>query len=220
MYNMDKKGFLIRMLLKSLRIFSKRKQERDISRQRVQDGNREWIITIACISADGTSLSPGLIYQAVSGNIQDTWLQDFDSQHHKAFFASSPSGWTNDKLGYAWLTGVFNQETKNKARRRWRLLFLDSHGSHLTMKFFDYCDANKILLVTYPPHPTHPLQPPDAGTLSPLSRAYSDSLEAFLHISQGLSYITKRDFFQLFWPSWQKALSRENIISSWKTVGI
>jgi hypothetical protein len=118
------------------------------------------------------------------------------------------------------LTGVFDWETKDKAWRRWRLLFLDSHGSYLTIKFFDYYDVNKILLVTYPPYLTHPLQPLDVGIFSPLSRAYSNSLEAFLHISQGLSHITKRDFFQLFWPSWQKALSLENIISSWKTVGI
>ena len=51
----------------------------------LQDGNREWITTIACICADGTSLTPVLIYQAVSGRIQDTWLQDFGPAIHKAF---------------------------------------------------------------------------------------------------------------------------------------
>lgn len=219
-YNMDEKGFLIGMLSKGLRIFSKRKYKQGNFKQRLQDGNREWITAIACICADGTSLSPALIYQAASGDIQDTWLQDFDPQHHKTFFASSPSGWTNDKLGYAWLTGVFDRETKDKARRQWRLLFLDGHGSHLTMKFFDYCDDNKILLATYPPHSTHSLQPLDVGIFSPLSHAYSSELEAYLHISMGLSHITKRDFFRLFFPAWVKALSSKNIISSWRTVGI
>jgi hypothetical protein len=219
-YNMDEKGFLIGMLSKGLRIFSKKKYQEGNFKERLQDGNREWITTIACICADGTSLSPGLIYQAASGDIQDTWLQDFDPQHHKVFFSSSTSGWTNDKLGFAWLTQIFDRETKDKARRRWRLLFLDGHGSHLTMKFFDYCDKNKIILVTYPPHSTHSLQPLDVGIFSPLSKAYSDELEAFLHISLGLSHITKRDFFRLFFPAWGRALTRENIISSWKTVGI
>jgi len=36
----------------------------------------------------------------------------------------------------------------------------------------------------------------------------------------GLSHITKRDFFHLFWPAWEQALSSRNILSSWKTVGI
>jgi hypothetical protein len=63
-YNMDEKGFLIGILSKAKRIFSKRQYEMDGLQQRLQDGNREWITTIACICADGTSLSPGLIYQA------------------------------------------------------------------------------------------------------------------------------------------------------------
>jgi hypothetical protein len=80
----------------------------------LQDGNREWITIIACICADGLALPPALIYQAVSGKIQDTWLQDFELAIYKAFFASSASGWTNNELGMAWLR-VFDCETKEKA---------------------------------------------------------------------------------------------------------
>jgi hypothetical protein len=88
------------------------------------------------------------------------------------------------------------------------------------MKFFNYYDDNKILLATYPPHSTHSLQPLDVGIFSPLSHANSSELEAYLHISMGLSHITKRDFFRLFFPAWTKALSSKNIISSWRIVGI
>ncbi|KAI9037671.1 uncharacterized protein KD926_000087 [Aspergillus affinis] len=218
-YNMDEKGIMIGVLRKAKRIFSKQSFEKGL-KQRLQDGNREWITTIACICADGTSLSPGLIYQAVSSKLQDTWLQDFNPDLHTCFFASSPSGWTNDELGYAWLRDVFDRETKEKARRRWRLLILDSHGSHVNMKFFEYCEANKILLMTYPPHSTHSLQPLDVGIFGPLSTAYSTELERFLNQSQGLCHITKRDFFHLFWPSWESALSPQNVESSWKTAGV
>jgi hypothetical protein len=85
--------------------------------KRLLDGNREWITTIACICADTTALSSGLIYQAASGNIQDTWLQDFKTEEYICFFASSPSRWTNDELGFVWLRDVFNKETKKKTRR-------------------------------------------------------------------------------------------------------
>jgi hypothetical protein len=38
---------------------------------------------------DGTALSPGLIYKAVTGNIQDTWLEEFfPNQNNDCFFAS------------------------------------------------------------------------------------------------------------------------------------
>ncbi|KAF2023109.1 hypothetical protein EK21DRAFT_95187 [Setomelanomma holmii] len=91
-YNMDKKGFLIGVLSKMKRIFSKAAYEQGKLKHIVQDGNREWITTIAYICANGTALTPALIYQAQSGDIQDTWLQDFKAESHCAFFTSSPSG--------------------------------------------------------------------------------------------------------------------------------
>jgi hypothetical protein len=88
------------------------------------------------------------------------------------------------------------------------------------MKFFNYYDDNKILLAIYPAHLTHSLQLLDVGIFSLLSHAYSSELEAYLHISMGLSHITKQDFFCLFFLAWIKALSSKNIISSWRMVGI
>ncbi len=69
---MDEKGFLIGILSKMKRIFSKRRYKEGGIRQTIQDGNREWITIIAYICADGSSLTPALIYQALTGNIQDT----------------------------------------------------------------------------------------------------------------------------------------------------
>jgi hypothetical protein len=74
----------------------------------------KWFSTISCICVDGTSLSPGLIYQAVSGKIQDKWLQDINPNDHHCFFTSSASGWTNDDLGYAWLTTLLVAKQKQR----------------------------------------------------------------------------------------------------------
>ena len=198
MYNMDEKGFLLGMLQKGKRYFSRRKYEETGLKQRLQDGNREWITSIGAICADGTALSPTLIYQAVSGNVQDTWLQDYDPQEQKCYFTSSQSGWTNDKIGYTWLVNTFDRETKAKARRKYRLLILDGHGSHVTMKFIEYCDANRILLAIFPPHSTHTLQPLDVSLFSPLATAYSDEIEKFLHDCQGFCKLSKRASFVCF----------------------
>ena len=73
-YIMDEKGFLNGILSKSKRVFSREQYERGKFKSMLQDGNREWITSIACICADGSTLTPALIYQAVSGNVQDTWL--------------------------------------------------------------------------------------------------------------------------------------------------
>ncbi|EED11535.1 conserved hypothetical protein [Talaromyces stipitatus ATCC 10500] len=118
MYNMNEKAFLIGALSKGQRIFSQRWYQKGEPQQRIQDGNREWITTIACICADETALSPGLIYQAVSRDMQDTWLQDFKPDDHHYLFPSSPSGWTKDELGYAWLITLFDPEKEKREGAR------------------------------------------------------------------------------------------------------
>jgi hypothetical protein len=148
---------MLGVLIRSKRVFSRRLYEKGKIKAHIQDGSREWITLLACICADGSHLEPSLIYQSASGSIQDSWLQAFDPDDHRVHFASSPSGWTNNELGLAWLKYVFDRSTKKKARRSYRLLILDGHGSHLTMDFIEYCNQNRILLAVYPPHSTHTL---------------------------------------------------------------
>jgi hypothetical protein len=75
-YNMDEKGFLIGHLQKVKRIFPKALMRTHKLLGTGQDGARHWTTLTATICADGSSLPPALIYKAVSGNLQDTWLQD------------------------------------------------------------------------------------------------------------------------------------------------
>lgn len=116
-YNMDEKGFMIRISLKRKRIFSQSAYEQGKQKQHLQDRSREWITTIAYICANRTALSPGLIYMAKTGLIQSSWVEDFDPKEHACFFASSESGWTNNELGLEWLKTIFYRETKNQASR-------------------------------------------------------------------------------------------------------
>jgi hypothetical protein len=217
-YNMDEKGFLIGFLSKAKRVFTKAAVQQKKLVGNVQDGSREWVTTVACICADGGWIPPALIYKASTGNIQESWVQDFG--HEEAFFASSPNGWTDNQLGLAWLTQVFDRYTKAKAGRAWRLLFVDGHGSHINMAFLQYCSDNRILVAVYPPHSTHRLQPLDVALFSPLAIYYSQELDVFIRDCQGLSSITKRDFFRLFWPAFIKAFSVDNVCSAWRRTGI
>ena len=45
------------------------------------------------------ALPPALIYQGKSRDLQDSWLDDFKPAEHRAFFATSEKGWSNDELG-------------------------------------------------------------------------------------------------------------------------
>ena len=59
---MDEKGFLISILGKARRVFTKSTYDNGKILGAGQDGNREWITVLACICQDGTYIPPGLIY--------------------------------------------------------------------------------------------------------------------------------------------------------------
>jgi hypothetical protein len=138
-YNMDEKGFAIGVLGRSKRIFSRRQYEKKEVRQARQDGSREWVSLLAAICADGTTLPPSIIFPSKNSTIQSHWVADIETGKHTIHVASSPSGWTNNDIGLAWLEQVFDRYTKPKARLKYRLLIVDGHGSHLTQEFLEYC---------------------------------------------------------------------------------
>jgi hypothetical protein len=221
-YNMDEKGFMIGVIGRSKRVFSKQLWESKEITSAIQDGSRDWVTVVAAVCADGTALPPGIIYTSANSTIQQAWVTDVEVNKHHAFFGSSASGWTNNELSLAWLEQVFDRHTKKKARhgRDWRLLILDGHGSHVTSSFFEYCLRHSILLLIYPPHSTHTLQPLDVVMFKPLASAYTKALTNHTQQSQGLVPVKIGDFFGLFWEAWVESFKKETILQSFLATGI
>jgi hypothetical protein len=121
------------------RVMSKEALESGQITHASQDGSREFISLLACISADGVALPPLLIYRGDSGTLQDTWLEDFGSQD-EAHFAVSTNGWSCNALGIYWLKNIFQHYTSQKVGNRHCLLIVDGHSSHVNMEFINMCD--------------------------------------------------------------------------------
>ena len=185
-----------------------------------QDGSREFISLLATICADGSALPPALIYQGDTYDLQDSWLEDYDSSSDNAYFAVSKKGWTNENLGLSWLSKVFEPTTAKKAGNGRRLLIVDGHSSHVNIKFIEFCDDHNIILAILPPHSTHRLQPLDVGIFSPLATAYSNQIDYAIQSSHGFTRITKRSFWSMFRTAWITALTFENIRSAFAATGI
>ncbi|KAI1665406.1 Pogo transposable element [Pyrenophora tritici-repentis] len=219
-FNMDEKGFQLGRIGRTKRIFSKALYDQKGVRQALEDGSTEWITVLACICSDGSVLSPSLIFKGANGAVQSSWVDAIQVGEHSVFTTSSPSGWSNNDIGLAWLKEVFERETRRHASTGYRLLLLDGHGSHVTMDFINYCNDHKILLAVYPPHATHTLQPLDVVMFKPLANAYSTELAEYLQDSQGLLNISKGDFFPLFWRAWSKTFKPLLIKRSFEATGI
>jgi hypothetical protein len=72
------------------RIMSKKAYETGGITGASQDGNREFISLLACVSAIGVALPPALLYctKGESGGLQDGWLQDLQAGE-SAYFGVS-----------------------------------------------------------------------------------------------------------------------------------
>ena len=70
-YNVDKKGFLIRISTKIRRIISRNIYEKGRYTQVIHDSNHEFITCIIYISALGTAIPPVLLYKGASRDLQD-----------------------------------------------------------------------------------------------------------------------------------------------------
>ena len=71
-YNWDEKGFLIGLANAVKRIMTRKAFESGRIRNTKQDGNREFITLLACVSALGKALPPCLIYTGESGDLQES----------------------------------------------------------------------------------------------------------------------------------------------------
>ena len=173
------------------RIMTKKTYEQSRIRYFQQDGSREFISLLACICADGTALSPALIYQGVSNDLQSSWIDDLDEQD-QAYFTVSSNEWINNELDLTWLWR-FDRDTQHKDNKR-RLLIVDGHSSHLNMTFLKLADSLRILILVLPSHTTHRLQSLDVGLFGPLTKAYIKRLDVYIH--EGLRWVsmTKRLF--------------------------
>jgi hypothetical protein len=218
-YNMDKKGFLIGITSRQKRVFSKQLWEQKRVTAGLQDGSQEWITVLATICADGSLLDLAVIYKE-KGKLCSSWVHNVEAGRHQVFSTTSPTGWSNDNVGLAWLEQVFDCLTKRKAQSSYRILIIDGHGSHLTRKFLSYCLANKILLCVLPPHSTHSLQPLDIVLFLPLLTAYSVRLSQHLQCSMGLLPVKKGDFFALFWDAYIISFTAANIYKAFEATGV
>ena len=188
-------------------------------RQAAQDGSREFISLLACISAIGIHFPPVLIYKGEGYDLQNTWVEDLKPED-QAYFGSSSNGWSNDGFGVQWLVQVFDQHSRRLAGHRKRLLIVDGHSSHVNMRFLTKCDELRVVVLILPPHSTHRLQPLDVGLFQPLSTAYSQEVDEFMTKGLGLVSMSKRKFWSLFKPAFQAAFTQKNIQFAFRKAGI
>ena len=158
-YNMDETGVLI-SAPKSLRVLVGRD---DLCNYRGAGVQRTLVTAVECISADGRSLEPLIIWPAATHG--STWTTHPTPGWH---FACSESGYTNSAINLYWIRHVFDPATRSRANGKPRILISDGFAPHESLEVMTFCFANNIILCRLPSHTSHKLQPCDVGVFGSL----------------------------------------------------
>ncbi|XP_046903843.1 uncharacterized protein LOC124485966 [Hypomesus transpacificus] len=65
------------------------------------------------------------------------------------------------------------------------LLLLDNHWSHLSLAAIDFCRSNGIVLLSFPPHCSHRLQPLNRSVFGPLKRYVNTAADHWMRTHPG-----------------------------------
>jgi len=168
---------------------------------------------MACGAADGSHIRPFVIFKAEHQS--PSWRHNNVAN---CAFGNSPNGWTDNELTLWWLINVFDEDTRQKANGRRRVLLLDGHGSHLTLEFIQYARQANITVICYPPHTTHLLQGLDVVAFAQLKRIYARHVKAFE--TDTCRSVRKADFGKVFGNAFLEAFTPELVAKMFEATGV
>ena len=208
-YNMDETGVMLSKL-GSVKVLVGKDDLRDYRGAGVK---RTMVTAIECISADGRSLLPLIIWPAATH--RSNWTTYPTPGWH---YGHSENGYNDSKISLEWLKRVFDPQTKGLANRKPRVLICDGFGTHETLEILEFCLVSNIILCRLPSHTSHKLQPCDVGTFAPLKTAYRDQVERLNR--GGVDTVGKEHFISLYKPARERALTKRNIQAGWAATGL
>ncbi|KAL4126167.1 hypothetical protein QTP88_010393 [Uroleucon formosanum] len=134
-----------------------------------------------------------------------------------AVYECSKKGWINEELFIVWLKHFVKITCATPDNPI--LLLLDNHSSHCTLASFEYCRENGIVMLSFPPHTSHKLQPLDLTVFGSLKKSYSNQCGLFLR-NNNHEKITPYDIAGLFKLAFVRIATVEKAQNGFKESGV
>jgi hypothetical protein len=176
------------------------------------DTNREHVTFTETISAAGWVIPPVVILKGVY--LLACHFKDLPDGY---LATTSESGYTNDEISLKTIKHI-DKFTINRKKGKWRLLLLDNHEYHLSLKFLEYYELADIIPFTLPPHITHFLQLLDVGYFQPNKHYYRKAVNYATRM--GNRDYNKLDFFADIATIRAQTFKETTIRSAFKKCGI
>ena len=145
----------------------------------VTSGERGTNVTlITAVSAIGNTIPPMFVFP------RKKFKPHFISNGPpECIGAGNASGWVTDLEFYNFMKH-FVKHT-NPTKESPVLLLLDNHSSHLSIETVVFAKNNGVVMLSFPPHCTHKLQPLDVSVFGPFKKYLASAQDAWLRNNPG-----------------------------------
>lgn len=180
----------------------------------VTSAERGSLVTICnAVNALGNSIPPYFVFPRVKTNPAFLFGAPEGSDA-----AAHISGWMTEETFLAFLKHFVKYTRCSQESKI--LLLLDNHESHLSLAAVNFARSNGIVILTFPPHCSHRLQPLDVSVYGPFKNLYNQKCTHRLTIEKPGVPLTIYNVAELVGKAFSQSFTPANIISGFKNTGI
>lgn len=179
----------------------------------ITSSERGVLVTLCvAVSAIGNSIPPMFVFPRK--RYQDHFIRDGPPG---SIGTGNGSGWMTSDEFYKFMEHFVLNVRPSKEQPV--LLLLDNHESHLAVRTIDFAKEHGVVMLSFPPHCSHRLQPLDRSVYGPFKKYLSTAQDAWLRNNPGKS-MTIYDVPGLAREALPLAVSPVNVTKGFKVTGI
>ena len=129
------------------------------------------------------------------------------------------SGWSSSAMFKKYIEEHLLKYSPQRSAGNPVLIMYDGHRSHININLINWTKTQNLILFILPAHNSHVLQPLDIGCFGSFERIFNNASHKFMRDNCGKS-ITRYNICKLGSSAYIKALSPENLCSSFRKAGI
>ncbi len=176
-------------------------------------GERGTLVTLACaVSATGNSIPPYFIFPRV--HFRDHFINNGPPGCKGG---ANPTGWMKEPHFVDFLKHFV--ENAKCSKEKPCLLLLDNHCSHLSIDGLNFAKENGIIMLSFPPHCSHKLQPLDRSVYGPLKKHVNSVSDSWMRSNPGKT-LTIYDIPGIVAIAYPLAATPLNIQASFRVSGV
>lgn len=180
----------------------------------LSSAERGVLVTVeACMNAAGNFMPPMFVFPRAKAN-----PLLMDDAPPGSFATYNKSGWISTETFLVWFKRFV--EFAHPSKEKPVLLLLDGHKSHTkSIPLINAARENNVIILCFPPHTSHRLQPLDVSFMFPLSAYYEQEVRKWLFNNPGRA-VTIYQIGKLFRSAYLRGAVAQTAIKGFEKTGI